>query len=94
MPVYRRVDTCASEFATSTCYMCSTYADQCESSQQTIKILVLGSGPNRIGQEFESYCCVHASLAMQEEDYDQLWLIAIRLSLQITMFQIDCILGK
>ena len=74
LPVYRRVDTCAAEFSTSTCYMYSTYADQCESNPTTNKkILVLGSGPNRIGQGIEfDYCCVHASLAMQEEGYESI----------------------
>ena len=74
LPVYRRVDTCAAEFATSTCYMYSTYADQCESNPtNNKKILVLGSGPNRIGQGIEfDYCCVHASLAMQEEGYESI----------------------
>ena len=74
LPVYRRVDTCAAEFATSTCYMYSTYADQCESNTtNNKKILVLGSGPNRIGQGIEfDYCCVHASLAMQEEGYESI----------------------
>jgi carbamoyl-phosphate synthase large subunit len=74
LPAYRRVDTCAAEFATSTCYMYSTYADQCESNPtNNKKILVLGSGPNRIGQGIEfDYCCVHASLAMQEEGYESI----------------------
>ena len=74
LPVYRRVDTCAAEFSTSTCYMYSTYADQCESNPtNNKKILVLGSGPNRIGQGIEfDYCCVHASLAMQEEGYESI----------------------
>ena len=73
-PVFRRVDTCAAEFATSTCYMYSTYDDECESNPSTNKkILVLGSGPNRIGQGIEfDYCCVHASLAMQEEGYESI----------------------
>ena len=68
-PIFRRVDTCAAEFSTSTCYMYSSYGDQCESNPSSKdKILVLGSGPNRIGQGIEfDYCCVHASLAMQEE---------------------------
>ena len=76
LPVYRRVDTCAAEFATSTCYMYSTYADQCESNPtNNKKILVLGSGPNRIGQGIEfDYCCVHASLAMQEEGYESIMI--------------------
>ena len=73
-PVFRRVDTCAAEFATSTCYMYSTYGDDCESNpSKSKKILVLGSGPNRIGQGIEfDYCCVHASLAMQEEGYESI----------------------
>ena len=73
-PVFRRVDTCAAEFATSTCYMYSTYDDECESDPSlNKKILVLGSGPNRIGQGIEfDYCCVHASLAMQEEGYESI----------------------
>ncbi len=73
-PVYKRVDTCAAEFATSTCYMYSTYGGKCESNPTSKKkILVLGSGPNRIGQGIEfDYCCVHASLAMQEEGYESI----------------------
>ena len=73
-PIYRRVDTCAAEFATSTCYMYSTYGHECESApSKTSKILVLGSGPNRIGQGIEfDYCCVHASLAMQEEGFESI----------------------
>ena len=73
-PIYRRVDTCAAEFATSTCYMYSTYGHECESiPSNTSKILVLGSGPNRIGQGIEfDYCCVHASLAMQEEGFESI----------------------
>ena len=73
-PIFRRVDTCAAEFATSTCYMYSTYGDMCESNpSKNKKILVLGSGPNRIGQGIEfDYCCVHASLAMQEEGYESI----------------------
>jgi carbamoyl-phosphate synthase large subunit len=73
-PIYRRVDTCAAEFATSTCYMYSTYGHECESTpSKTSKILVLGSGPNRIGQGIEfDYCCVHASLAMQEEGFESI----------------------
>jgi carbamoyl-phosphate synthase large subunit len=73
-PIYRRVDTCAAEFATSTCYMYSTYGDVCESKpSKNKKILVLGSGPNRIGQGIEfDYCCVHASMAMQEEGYESI----------------------
>ena len=73
-PIFRRVDTCAAEFATSTCYMYSSYSGKCESNSTTNnKILVLGSGPNRIGQGIEfDYCCVHASLAMQEEGYESI----------------------
>ena len=73
-PIYRRVDTCAAEFATSTCYMYSTYGGKCESDPTSKKkILVIGSGPNRIGQGIEfDYCCVHASLAMQEEGYESI----------------------
>ena len=73
-PVFRRVDTCAAEFATSTCYMYSSYGGKCESKPtNNKKILVLGSGPNRIGQGIEfDYCCVHASLAMQEEGYESI----------------------
>ena len=74
MPVFRRVDTCAAEFATSTCYMYSSYGSSCESNPtEHKKILVLGSGPNRIGQGIEfDYCCVHASLAVQEEGYESI----------------------
>ena len=73
-PIYRRVDTCAAEFETSTCYMYSSYGGKCESNPTTKKkILVIGSGPNRIGQGIEfDYCCVHASLAMQEEGYESI----------------------
>ncbi|MAR95874.1 MAG: carbamoyl phosphate synthase large subunit [Gammaproteobacteria bacterium] len=73
-PIYRRVDTCAAEFATSTCYMYSSYGGKCESNPTSKKkILVIGSGPNRIGQGIEfDYCCVHASLAMQEEGYESI----------------------
>ncbi len=71
-PVYKRVDTCAAEFATSTAYMYSTYEDECESRPTTNKkIMVLGGGPNRIGQGIEfDYCCVHAALAMREDGYE------------------------
>ena len=73
-PIFRRVDTCAAEFETSTCYMYSSYGGKCESNPTTKKkILVIGSGPNRIGQGIEfDYCCVHASLAMQEEGYESI----------------------
>ena len=72
--VFKRVDTCAAEFLTSTCYMYSTYGGECESNvTNNKKVMVLGSGPNRIGQGIEfDYCCVHASLAMQEEGYESI----------------------
>ena len=71
-PVYKRVDTCAAEFATDTAYMYSTYEEECESKPSTRdKIMVLGGGPNRIGQGIEfDYCCVHAALAMREDGYE------------------------
>jgi carbamoyl-phosphate synthase large subunit len=71
-PVYKRVDTCAAEFATSTAYMYSTYEDECEARPtDNKKIMVLGGGPNRIGQGIEfDYCCVHAALAMREDGYE------------------------
>ena len=71
-PVYKRVDTCAAEFATDTAYMYSTYDQECEAEPTTAKkIMVLGGGPNRIGQGIEfDYCCVHAALAMREDGYE------------------------
>ena len=71
-PVYKRVDTCAAEFATQTAYMYSTYEEECEAQPtQRRKIMVLGGGPNRIGQGIEfDYCCVHAALAMREDGYE------------------------
>ncbi len=71
-PVFKRVDTCAAEFATSTAYMYSTYEEECESQPtNNKKIMVLGGGPNRIGQGIEfDYCCVHAALAMREDGYE------------------------
>jgi carbamoyl-phosphate synthase large subunit len=71
-PVYKRVDTCAAEFASKTAYMYSTYEDECEAEPTTNKkIMVLGGGPNRIGQGIEfDYCCVHAALAMREDGYE------------------------
>ncbi len=71
-PVYKRVDTCAAEFSTSTAYMYSTYEEECESKpSEKKKIMVLGGGPNRIGQGIEfDYCCVHAALAMREDGYE------------------------
>ncbi|WP_284620063.1 carbamoyl-phosphate synthase large subunit [Aquabacterium humicola] len=71
-PVYKRVDTCAAEFATQTAYMYSTYDEECEAApSDRRKIMVLGGGPNRIGQGIEfDYCCVHAALAMREDGYE------------------------
>ena len=71
-PVYKRVDTCAAEFATPTAYMYSTYDEECEAEpSDRRKIMVLGGGPNRIGQGIEfDYCCVHAALAMREDGYE------------------------
>ena len=71
-PVFKRVDTCAAEFETRTAYMYSTYQDECEAApSDKKKIIVLGGGPNRIGQGIEfDYCCVHASLALHEDGYE------------------------
>ncbi|MGB1353996.1 MAG: carbamoyl-phosphate synthase large subunit, partial [Glaciecola sp.] len=71
-PVYKRVDTCAAEFSTSTAYMYSTYDEECEAQpSDKDKIMVLGGGPNRIGQGIEfDYCCVHAALAMRDDGYE------------------------
>ncbi len=71
-PVYKRVDTCAAEFSTSTAYLYSTYEDECEAApSERNKIMVLGGGPNRIGQGIEfDYCCVHAAYAMREDGYE------------------------
>ena len=71
-PVYKRVDTCAAEFATGTAYMYSTYEEECEAQPtDKQKIMVLGGGPNRIGQGIEfDYCCVHAAMAMREDGYE------------------------
>ena len=71
-PVYKRVDTCAAEFASTTAYMYSTYEEECEAfPTDNKKIVVLGGGPNRIGQGIEfDYCCVHAALAMREDGYE------------------------
>lgn len=72
LPVYKRVDTCAAEFATNTAYMYSTYEDECEANPSNRdKIMILGGGPNRIGQGIEfDYCCVHAALALREDGYE------------------------
>jgi carbamoyl-phosphate synthase large subunit len=71
-PVFKRVDTCAAEFATTTAYMYSTYEDECEAEPtDNPKIMILGGGPNRIGQGIEfDYCCVHAALALRETGYE------------------------
>ena len=71
-PVFKRVDTCAAEFESSTAYMYSTYEEECEANvTQNKKIMVLGGGPNRIGQGIEfDYCCVHAALGLREEGYE------------------------
>ncbi len=71
-PVFKRVDTCAAEFATHTAYMYSTYDEECEAEPtDRKKIMVLGGGPNRIGQGIEfDYCCVHAAMAMREDGFE------------------------
>ncbi|WP_449412570.1 carbamoyl-phosphate synthase large subunit [Pandoraea soli] len=71
-PVYKRVDTCAAEFPTDTAYMYSTYEEECEAQPTNKKkVIVLGGGPNRIGQGIEfDYCCVHAALALREDGYE------------------------
>ena len=71
-PVYKRVDSCAAEFATDTAYLYSTYEDECEANPtDRRKVMVLGGGPNRIGQGIEfDYCCVHAALALREDGYE------------------------
>ena len=71
-PVYKRVDTCAAEFASNTAYMYSTYEDECEAApSDKEKIIILGGGPNRIGQGIEfDYCCVHAALGLREDGFE------------------------
>ena len=71
-PVYKRVDSCAAEFATQTAYLYSTYEEECEANPTNRdKIVVLGGGPNRIGQGIEfDYCCVHAAMALREDGYE------------------------
>ncbi len=71
-PVYKRVDTCAAEFATTTAYMYSTYEDECEANPtDRKKVIVLGGGPNRIGQGIEfDYCCVHAAFALRDNGFE------------------------
>ncbi|VAX76355.1 carbamoyl-phosphate synthase large subunit [Buchnera aphidicola] len=76
-PVYKRIDTCASEFSTETAYMYSTWEDECESlpTNNLKKIIILGSGPNRIGQGIEfDYCCVHASKILKEDKYETIMI--------------------
>ena len=75
-PVYKRVDTCAAEFPTKTAYMYSTYEDECEAAPtDRKKIVVLGGGPNRIGQGIEfDYCCVHAALALREDGFETIMI--------------------
>jgi carbamoyl-phosphate synthase large subunit len=74
LPVYKRVDTCAAEFATSTAYLYSTYEEECEADPtERRKIMILGGGPNRIGQGIEfDYCCVHAALQLREDGFETL----------------------
>ncbi|MBE9610152.1 carbamoyl-phosphate synthase large subunit [Chitinilyticum piscinae] len=71
-PVYKRVDTCAAEFASNTAYMYSTYEEECEAQPtDRKKVMILGGGPNRIGQGIEfDYCCVHAALALRDDGYE------------------------
>jgi carbamoyl-phosphate synthase large subunit len=71
-PVFKRVDTCAAEFSTTTAYLYSTYEEECEAEPTNRpKIMILGGGPNRIGQGIEfDYCCVHAALALRESGYE------------------------
>jgi carbamoyl-phosphate synthase large subunit len=75
-PTYKRVDSCAAEFATDTAYLYSTYEDECEAAPtDRKKIIVLGGGPNRIGQGIEfDYCCVHAALALREDGYETIMI--------------------
>src|SRR6476620_2800089 len=75
-PVFKRVDTCAAEFSTNTAYMYSTYEEECEAQPtDRRKVIVLGGGPNRIGQGIEfDYCCVHAALALREDGYETIMI--------------------
>lgn len=75
-PVYKRIDSCAAEFSVTTAYMYSTYEEECESAPtDSDKIIVLGGGPNRIGQGIEfDYCCVHAALALREDGYETIMI--------------------
>ncbi len=77
LPVYKRIDTCAAEFPSNTAYMYSTYESYCEArpSYSTKKVIILGGGPNRIGQGIEfDYCCVHAALALKEAGYEAIMI--------------------
>ena len=75
-PTFKRVDTCAAEFATTTAYLYSTYEDECEADPtRKDKIIILGGGPNRIGQGIEfDYCCVHAALALRDAGYETIMI--------------------
>ncbi len=75
-PVYKRVDTCAAEFATDTAYMYSTYEEECEANPtDKKKIIILGGGPNRIGQGIEfDYCCVHAAMALKQDGFETIMI--------------------
>ena len=75
-PIFKRVDTCAAEFKASTAYMYSTYGEVCEANpSERQKIIILGGGPNRIGQGIEfDYCCVHAALAVKSEGYEAIMI--------------------
>ena len=75
-PVFKRIDTCAAEFATSTAYLYSTYEEECEAAPTTRrKIAILGGGPNRIGQGIEfDYCCVHAAMALREDGFETIMI--------------------
>ena len=75
-PVYKRVDTCAAEFATQTAYLYSTYEEECEAAPtDRKKVIVLGGGPNRIGQGIEfDYCCVHAAMALRDDGYETIMI--------------------
>ena len=75
-PVFKRIDTCAAEFKSSTAYMYSTYSDFCESNPtDNKKVIILGGGPNRIGQGIEfDYCCVHASMALKEAGFETIMI--------------------
>ena len=75
-PVYKRVDTCAAEFSSATAYLYSSYEQECEAEPgDRDKIVVLGGGPNRIGQGIEfDYCCVHAAMALREDGYETIMI--------------------